>query len=291
MDIIVKGGSKMRYLEDSFSSSEDIKLFYQIWHPDKAPKAVVQLIHGILEHGGCYLNLAKELVKRDYVIYASDNQGHGRSEGVRAYVKSFDVFVEDQKIFYDLIREKEQDIPVFLLGSSMGSFIAVILAATYMKDIDGLVLASIGTKLGGFNFFTKVLIKFLALIAPNMKIEDPNIDGLSRDLEFVKAYTADPLVSTKTTVKLAAELLAGNNKAKKLIGQIRVPTLVQCGSADTVVFGIEGLDELMVMSDKTVKIYEGLFHEVYNELEEDRRIVLKDLGDWLDSHVPYAKIR
>jgi len=278
----------MRHLEDSFSGSGDIKLFWQVWHPDKVPKAVIQLIHGILEHGGCYLNLVNELVKRDYVIYAADNQGHGRSEGVRAYVKSFDVFIEDQKAFYDLIGEKEQNIPIFLLGSSMGSFIAVILAATYLKDIEGLVLASTGTKLGGFNFFTKVLVKFLALIAPKMKIEDPNIHGLSRDLKFVKAYMEDPLVSTKTTVKLAAELLAGNNKANQLIGQIRVPTLVQCGSADTVVFGIEDLDELMVMPDKTIKIYDRLFHEIYNELEEDRRLVLKDLGDWLDSHVTYA---
>ena len=80
-------------------------------------------------------------------------------------------------------------------------------------------------------------------------------------------------------------MLAGNNKSKKLIGQIKVPTLVQCGSADSVVFGSEELDELMDMSDKTVKIYESLFHEVYNELEEDRRLVLKDLGDWLDGHV------
>ena len=280
----------MRHLEDSFVSSRDIKLFYQVWYPDKSPKAVIQLVHGILEHSGCYLNLASELVKRGYVIYAADLQGHGRSEGVRAYVKSFDVFVEDQKILYDLIKEKEQDIPVFLLGSSMGSFIATILAATYLKNIDGLVLSSTGTKLGGFNLFTKVLIKFLALFVPKMKIEDPNIDGLSRDIKFIKAYMEDPLVSKKTTVELAAELLAGNYKSKQLIGQIEVPTLVQCGSADSVVFGIEELDELMVMSDKTVKIYDSLFHEVYNELEEDRKIVLKELGDWLDRHVTYARI-
>ena len=141
------GGSKIRHLEDTFVSSGNIKLFYQVWYPDKAPKAVIQLIHGILEHGGRYLNLVNALVKRGFVIYAADHQGHGRSEGVRAYVKSFEVYVEGQKIFYDLIREKEQDLPIFLLGSSMGSFIATILAATYLKDIDGLVLSSTGTKL------------------------------------------------------------------------------------------------------------------------------------------------
>ena len=184
-----------------------------------------------------------------------------------------------------MIRKKEPDIPVFLVGASMGSFIAEILAVSYLKDIAGLVLVAAGTKLGGFNIFTKILAKFLAFIVPKMKLEDPNIDGLSRDVEVVKAYRDDPLASTKMTIKLAAELLAGTNKAKQLIGQIRVPTLVQCGSDDTVVFGREELNKLMVMSDKTFKIYEGLYHDVYNELKEDRKIVLKDLGDWLDSHV------
>jgi acylglycerol lipase len=280
----------MRHLEDSFVGSGGIKLYYQVWYPDKAPKAVIQLIHGFLEHGDRYFDLANELVKRDYVIYAADHQGHGRSEGVRVYVRRFNVFLEDQKIFYDLIREKEQDIPIFLLGTSMGSFIAEILAATHLKDIDGLVLAAAGTELGGINIFTKVIGKFLTFIVPKMKLEDPNIDGLSRDVEVVKAYREDPLVSTKTTIRLAAELLVGTNKAKQLIGHIRIPTLVQCGSDDTVVLGREELDKLMVMSDKTVKIYEGLYHDIYNELEEDRKIVLNDLGDWLDSHVTFARI-
>lgn len=86
------------------------------------------------------------------------------------------------------------------------------------------------------------------------------------------------------TIKLGAELIAGSNKAKQLINQIMVPTLVQSGSKDTVVLGTEEFDGLMTMPDKTIKIYEGLYHDVYHELEEDRKIVLKDLGDWLDNH-------
>jgi alpha-beta hydrolase superfamily lysophospholipase len=112
------------------------------------------------------------------VIYAADHKGHGRSEGVRAYIESFDVFVEDQRIFYDLIREKERNIPIFLLGSSMGSFIATILTATYLKDIDGLVLSSTGTKLGGFNLFTKIIARFLALLVPKKKIEELSLRTL-----------------------------------------------------------------------------------------------------------------
>ena len=67
--------------------------------------------------------------------------------------------------------------------------------------------------------------------------------------------------------------------------RIKIPTLVQCGSDDKLVLGAEDLNKLMKMEDKTIKIYKGLYHEVYNELEEDRKIVLNDLTEWLDSHL------
>lgn len=131
------------------------------------------------------------------MIYAADHRGHGKSEGLRAYVERFDLFVEDQKIFLDLINEKEPNLPIFLLGSSMGSMIAQIFTATYPEGINGLVLAAAGTKLGGVSGFMKPLVKFLALIVPKSRVSDPTIDQLSRDHEVVKAYKEDPLVSSK----------------------------------------------------------------------------------------------
>ncbi len=276
---------KMKHLEDSFTGVDNVKLYYQVWRPDDAPKAVVQVIHGYAEHSGRYMNVVNELVPRGYVIYAADHRGHGKSEGLQAYVEKFDIYVEDQKTFLDLIREKEPNLPIFVLGHSMGAIIARILAATYPDGIKGLVLSGAGTKVGGTNAFLKAIAKLLVLFAPKKRIGIDLSEQISRDPEVVKAYQEDPLVFKKTTVRLGVELLNGMKKANKLTSQITIPTLVQSGSEDKGILGAKDLEKLLTMPDKTIKIYEGLYHEVYNELEEDRKKVLKDLGDWLDSHL------
>jgi len=75
------------------------------------------------------------------------------------------------------------------------------------------------------------------------------------------------------------------NMLKATLSTFKINMLVQCGSEDKLIRGSEKLNEWLKMGDKTIKIYEGLYHEVYNELEKDRAIVLKDLKDWLNSHI------
>ncbi|MFX1519469.1 MAG: alpha/beta hydrolase [Promethearchaeota archaeon] len=277
----------MKHIEDSFTGTDDIRLYYQVWQPDITPKAVVQVVHGLAEHSGRYLNIVNALIPQGYAIYASDLRGHGKSEGLQAYVKKFEYYVKDQKTFFNLIKENEPNLPVFLLGHSMGAIIAQMYAVTYPEDLKGLVLSGAGTRLGGTgsSAFLRGIIKFLSKIIPKRKIDPKLSKEISRDPNVVTAYEDDPLVFSKITFKLGAELMAASIQTKKLISQIRIPTLVQSGSSDKLVLGADELDGLMGMPDKTIKIYEGLYHEVYNELLGDRIRVLTDLGDWLDDHL------
>lgn len=277
----------MKHIEDSFIGINGVRLYYQVWRPEKNLKAVVQVIHGLAEHSGRYLNIVNALIPRGYAIYAADHRGHGKSEGLRAYVKKFEYYVKDQKTFFDLIKENKPNLPIFLLGHSMGAIIAQMYAVTYPEDLKGLVLSGAGTQLGGTgsSTFLRGVTKLLSKIIPKRKIDPKLSKEISRDPNVVTAYEDDPLVFSKITFKLATELMAASMQAKKLISQIRIPTLVQSGSSDKLVLGANELDELMSMPDKTIKIYEGLYHEVYNELIEDRRRVLTDLGDWLDDHI------
>ncbi len=275
----------MKHLDDKITSSDGLQLYYQVWRPDDAPKAVVQVIHGFGEYSGRYTNVVNELVPRGYVIYADDHRGHGLSEGIEMYVKKFGNFVEDQKLFFDLIQGKEPNLPHFILGHSMGSVIAALYAVKYPANIKGLVLSGAATHNRTLKGIMKAFAKFFGAIAGKMRMSVDLADGLSHDPEVVSAYREDPLVHKKPTMRLGAEFARGIDEARKSLGDITVPTLVQSGGEDPEMLGAAQFNELLGAADKTVKIYEGLFHEVYNETEAERKVVLKDLGDWLENHL------
>ena len=277
----------MKHTEDTYLSADGLNLYYQVWRPDETPKAVIQLMHGYASYSGRLINVVNELIPRGYVIYAADHRGHGKSEGLELYVKKFAKFIEDQKIFFDLIREKEPNLPHFILGHSMGSTIAEQFVATHpeLEAIKGLILSGVGIKIGTIHGFKKALANFLALLASKKRVTVDEAEKLSHDPEVVEAYRKDPMVSKKPTVKIGVEFANACSKANKLIGQIKIPTLVQFGSEDIVMLEGEKFVKKLIMPDKTIKKYDELYHEVYNESAKDRKIVLKDLGDWLDNHL------
>lgn len=113
-----------------------------------------------------------------------------------------------------------------------------------------------------------------------------NAKFLSHDLNVVKTYENDPLVNTnKITSRLSYEMVKNFEDFKTFIGNFKLSLLIQCGSENKLIKGAETLNDLFTMTDKNIKIYEGLYHEVYNKLEKDRKKVLKDLRDWLNNHV------
>lgn len=197
----------MKNIESEYEGIGGLKIYYQCWIPDK-PKAVLQIVHGFAEHSGRYMNVVNELIPLGYAIYANDHRGHGRSEGVRNYVDTFDQYVEDEKKLYDIIHEQHPDLPIFMLGHSMGSIIAVYFTKKYENLLKGLILSGVGTDVGGGGVaLLKVVTKFSE---ENPKMEIPpnlNAEFLSHDPDVVKAYQTDPLVNAdKITARLAFEL-------------------------------------------------------------------------------------
>ena len=276
----------MKHIESKIKGVKDLNIYYQAWIP-YTPKAVIQLVHGGFEHSGRYQNVVNELIPEGFAIYANDHRGHGKSEGLRNYIDSFDQFIEDEKLFYDLIKEKHSELPIFMIGHSLGSFIAIYFTKKYEHLLDGLILSGTGTSPGKeTSGFLKLIIKAFSKITPKMKF-NPRIDAkfLSHDPDVVKNYKTDPLVNAdKITARLGYEMVKKFKNLKAVISNFKINLLVQCGSEDKLIKGSNELDKLLKMHDKTIKIYEGLYHEVYNESEKDRRIVLYDLKDWLNRH-------
>ena len=278
----------MNHFENEFKGVKDLKIYYQAWIPEE-PKAVVQIVHGFAEHSGRYMNLVNRLTPLGYAIYADDHRGHGKSDGKRNYVDSFDQFIEDEKKLYNLIKNTHQNLPVFMLGHSMGSMIALFFANKYEPLLKGLILSGTGTGAGeGTSKAIKVVVKLLAKIIPKKYI-NPGLkaEKLSHDPEVVQAYKNDPLVNAdKITLRLGWELMNCFSKFDPITQSLKLPLLVQCGSEDSLVKGSEeALKNAFNMKDKTILIYDGLYHEVYNESKEERKKVLNDLSNWLDTHL------
>jgi acylglycerol lipase len=269
-------------------AQDGTSIFWKGYFPDTAPKAVVHVIHGYAEHIERYGNVVNELLPAGYAVIGNDHRGHGRSGGKRGHVVRFQDFIDDERQFYrDVIKTQFPGIPYFVLGHSMGSLIAMNYAEQDAADIRGLVLSGTGSLPGTDSPKALLAItRILSTLLPAVHVKSPlPPEFISRDEDVVKAYVNDPLVYNVITPRLAHEMnryvVIGAENAFK----IKIPVLIQLGSKDTAFSGQRELFDMIGAEDKTFKRYDGLRHEVYNELIEDRTKVLADLRQWLDRHL------
>ncbi len=115
----------MNHREGTFRGHGGLELYYQCWRPEGTPLAVLVLIHGFGEHSGRYMNVVNHLVPRGYAIWSFDHRGHGRSPGRRGFVRTWDEFREDIRLFLEMVRQQEGGLPVFLMGHSMGGLMVL----------------------------------------------------------------------------------------------------------------------------------------------------------------------
>ena len=278
----------MKTQSGTFTAQDKTSIYWKGWVPDHSPKAVVHVIHGYAEHIDRYGNVVNELVPAGYAVFGTDHRGHGHSDGKRGHVKGFQEFIDDEKQFSrEVIKTRFHGIPYFILGHSMGSLIAMNYVEQNADDVKGLVLSGTGSQPGtDIPKALLILTKILSRILPSVHVKSPlPPEFISRDMDVVKAYVDDPLVYNVITPRLAYEMnryvVIGAQNAFK----IKIPVLIQLGSQDTAFSGQKELYEMIGAQDKTFKRYEGLKHEVYNELAADRIKVLADLLSWLDRHV------
>ena len=278
----------MKTQSGNFKAQDGTPIYWKGWTPDKAPKAVVHVIHGYAEHIDRYGNVVGELLPAGYAVFGTDHRGHGKSEGKRGHVKSFQEFIDDEKQFWhNIIQTKFPGIPYFVLGHSMGSLIAMNYVEQNADGMKGLILSGTGSLPG--TDIPKILLtitRILSKILPAVHVKSPlPPEFISRDMDVVKAYIEDPLVYNVITPRLAYEMNRYVVIGAQNSGKIKIPVLIQLGSKDTAFSGQRELFEMIGSTDKTFKLYEGLKHEVYNELAADRAKVLADLKNWLDGHL------
>jgi lysophospholipase len=276
-----------QHQEGIFASFDGLTIHHQSWLPDGAPKGVVMIVHGLGEHSGRYAHVAERLTAAGYAVHALDHRGHGKSEGKRVYVKSYDEFMADLIQFRGLVEAAHPGVPVFVLGHSMGGNLAMGHVLDHQDGLSGMVLSGPALKAGDALSPTKIkILTVLAKVAPGVRPEGLDASAISRDPAVVSAYRADPLVFTgKISAGLGAALFGAMERFPDRYASLTLPILIMHGTEDrlTNIDGSRELEAGATNADVTAHYYEGLYHEVFNEPEQAR--VLDDLVSWLDGTV------
>jgi acylglycerol lipase len=277
----------MKQMEGTFKSIRNLNIYFQAWLPDGDVKAALILVHGIGECSDRYTNLVNEFVPLGYALYGLDHVGHGKSEGEREMVETFDDFLEPIRTYTKMVKEWQPGKPIFLFGHSLGGLIALDYLLEAQADFRGAIISAPAIKIPStISPMTIMMGKLLAAIAPRAGVLALDINGLSHDPAVVKAYADNPLVyHKKTPARLAAEMMKTMTKVSDNIGKISLPFIVVQGGQDKLVdpAGASMLYEQASSTDKTIKVYEELYHECHNE--PDRDMEFKDLEAWLSAHL------
>jgi acylglycerol lipase len=277
----------MKHQEGFFKGLRDANIYFQSWLPESEPKAVLLIVHGLAEHSGRYRNVADHFVPLGYAVFGIDHLGHGKSDGTRVYVERFDDYTNTLKVYFDMIHGWQPEKPIFLVGHSMGGLISAVYLLDHQTELTGAVLSGPVVKIPS-NITPVILLmgKMLSALIPRFGLLRLDADGVSRDPTVVQAYVSDPLVHRgKATARLAAEMLKAMQSVSRQAAKITLPIMIVQGSADKLVdpAGAQELFDAVSSADKEIRVYGGLYHEVFNEPEHDK--VLRDIEIWLEAHL------
>lgn len=276
----------MQTNEFTFVGADRVRLFATSWLPEGAPRDHLVLAHGYGEHLGRYRAVAEYLTGAGYAVHALDHRGHGKSGGARAVIDSFANADADLDQLVDKVRTDSGLAKIKLVGHSMGGSLALNYALSHPEKLSGLVLSgpAIG---GGLPRLQGLLLALISRIAPALGMIQLDADAVSRDPQVVAAYKADPLVfHGKVPARTAREMMHAVKTYPSRVSAMQMPCLLMHGSADSLVRAeaAQPVFDAIASPDKTVRILDGLYHEIFNEPE--RLEVLGIVKDWLDARLP-----
>jgi len=275
----------MKHKEGYLKGIRDTNIYYQYWLPEDEPLVNLVVVHGLAEHSGRYMNVVNHFVPSGYAVYGIDHIGHGKSAGERVYVDRFQDYTTTLTTYVDMIRQWQPDKPIFMVGHSMGGLIGAAYLLEHQNELSGAVFSGPGVKVPDNISKTVIFMgKILSRILPKTGILQLDAKGVSRDPAVVDAYVNDPLVYTrKVTARLGAEMLTTMQEVTDNAAKIKLPLMIVQGSDDILIdpSGAQLLYDSVSSEDKSIKIYEGFYHEVFNEPEHEQ--VLRDVQKWLEA--------
>jgi alpha-beta hydrolase superfamily lysophospholipase len=273
----------------TFRGAGDLTISYRSWRTTGRPRGVVVIVPGFNSHSGYYGWVAEQLVELGLSVYAVDLRGRGKSDGERFYVAQFSDYLSDVAGMVSLATVREPGLPVFILGHSAGGVVSCLYTVDHQSELAGLICESFAFQTPAPEFALAVL-KGLGHVFPHAHVLRLKNEDFSRDPAVVAAMNADPLIAHETQpTQTVAELVRADERLKNDFSRITIPVLILHGTADkaTKPSGSQAFFDAAGSKDKTLKLYEGHFHDLLNDV--DKEIVMADVTKWIDAQLAAEK--
>ncbi|PYE52440.1 lysophospholipase [Paenibacillus barcinonensis] len=243
-------------------------------------KAAVVIVHGLAEHASRYDYVTEKLNNRGFNVYRFDHRGHARSEGPRTFYSDFHHLIDDVNVIVEAALQESGDTPLFVIGHSMGGFATSSFATKYPGKVKGIVLSGALTR-----YNTKVAGELPMDLPAGTYFPNELGSGVCGDPEVVSAYANDPLVEKQISVDLFNSLGYGMEWLKQHAEQFVEPVLLLHGANDGLVSEKDSRDFFgdIASTDKTLKIYANLMHEIFNEKAKDE--VIEEAIAWIEKRI------
>jgi alpha-beta hydrolase superfamily lysophospholipase len=269
--------------ERNFDGFGGVRIVYDVWTPDAPARAVIVLSHGLGEYARRYDHVAQRFGDAGLVTYALDHRGHGRSGGKRMLVRDISEYTADFDTLVRIATREHHGLKCVVLGHSMGGGIVFAYGVERPDNYDMMVLSA--PAVAAQELVSPLMIvaaKVLGALVPGLPVQELDVAAISRDPAVVQAYNDDPLVyHGKVPAGVGRALLEVGETMPQRAPALTAPLLVVHGSDDRLipVDGSRRLVECVGSTDVELKVYPGLYHEVFNEPERDQ--VLGDVVAWI----------
>lgn len=272
--------------EETIESAKGLRIFVRSWAPEGTPRGVLVICHGVNSHGGQYAWAAEQFAAAGLAVFALDLRGRGRSEGERFYVEDIADYVSDLAHTIELATSRHPGAPVYLLGHSAGGVVSASYVLDNQSKVAGFICESFAFQVPAPGFVLTA-IKGISHLAPRLPVLTLKNEDFSRDPKAVAALNSDPLTAheAQPAVTVAA-LVRADERLHDAFPSITLPVLIMHGTSDnaTVCRGSQFFYDTAGASDKTLKLYDGHYHDLLNDIGKEQ--VLADILGWIDQRLP-----
>ena len=275
--------------QDKIKGAGGLNIVVRSWRPEQAPRAVVAIVPGFNAHSGYYTWVAEQFTTAGLAVYAVDLRGRGASDGERFFVDNIADYVSDVHDMVKLAKSREPGLPLFLLGHSAGGVVSCLYTLEHQEELTGFVCEDFAFKVPVPEVALSVF-KGLSYLAPHAHVFKLNNEDFSHDPAAVKMMNEDPLIAGESQpLQTLAEMVRADERLEREFPLITLPVLILHGTLDKITkpSGSQFFYDTAGSTDKTLKLYEGYFHDPLNDTGKER--VMTDIQAWIDARIPAVK--